>query len=116
MRNRWKLHTRFEWDNDKAAQNESAHHGVTFDDAREVLEQEDGDIYLIESYDDEHSDKEDRYVTFGSHPLDRNIVLRISWTERIDPDEPVTRIISARPANQKQRKEYAEEIRKRIRN
>jgi uncharacterized DUF497 family protein len=109
-----RFHERFEWDPDKAAINE-VEHDVTFNDARIILEQDDAEVFLIESYDDDHSAREDRFCTFGSHPMDRSIVLRITWTERVDERGPVTRIISARAANRQQRKEYAGEIRKRLR-
>ena len=49
-----RLHERFDWDPAKARLNE-VEHEVAFQEARLVLEQDDGDIYLIESYDDEHS-------------------------------------------------------------
>jgi uncharacterized DUF497 family protein len=108
------LHERFDWDQAKATLNE-AEHDVTFEEAKLVLEQDDGDIYLIEFYDDEHSVREDRYCTFGSLPTDRSIVLRITWTPRDDEGGQLTRIISARAANRRQRLEYAKEIRKRLR-
>jgi uncharacterized protein len=108
-----RLHRRFEWDSKKAGMN-MRRHDLSFDDAATVLGQHDGEIYLIEEYDDEHSHEEDRYRTFGSHPQDRNIVLCISWTERQDKKGSITRIISARFATPRQRKEYAVQIRKRI--
>lgn len=108
------LHERCQWDPEKAKAN-VLQHGVKFEDARDVLEQADGEIYLLDSYDDEHSGEEDRYCTFGSLPLDRAIVLRISWTDRQDAKGEATRIISARPANRKERNHYVEQIRKRLR-
>lgn len=109
-----RLHWRFEWDKKKAVQN-LRRHGVMLDDAAVVLGQEDGDFYLIEDYDDEHSNKEDRYCTFGSHPEDRGKILRISWTDRTDEEGQVTRIISVRGANSLERKLYAEQIQRRNR-
>ncbi|MGA2443736.1 MAG: BrnT family toxin, partial [Tepidisphaeraceae bacterium] len=70
---------------------------------------------LIEEYDDEHSDEEDRYRTIGSHPQDRGIVLCLSWTEREDEEGSTTRIISARAATSRERKRYAAEIQRRNR-
>jgi uncharacterized DUF497 family protein len=75
------------------------------------LGDDEGDIYHVDVRDDDHSEGEDRYVTFGSHPADRRLVLRISWTTRIGHKGRVTRIISARPATKAERKHYAEEIR-----
>ena len=109
-----RLHFRFEWDSAKAASN-LRRHGVSFDDAARVLGQAEGDYYLIEEFDDAHSEQEDRYRTFGSHPEDRTIVLQISWTERESKTGPVTRVISARAASPRQRKEYAERIRRKNR-
>ena len=109
-----RFHDRFEWDSAKAILNESQHE-VTFKDASMVLGQDDGDLHLIEFYDDEHSVDEDRFTTFGSLPQDRSIVLRITWAERSDDLGFLTRILSARVANQRQRSEYAREIKKRSR-
>jgi uncharacterized DUF497 family protein len=104
-----KLHRRFEWDKAKAAEN-SRRHGVTFEQALKILGQEDGDLYLFEDYDDEHSDEEARYCTFGSHPDGLGVVVRISWTDRTDEYGQITRIISARRSNGKERKAYEEYI------
>jgi uncharacterized DUF497 family protein len=90
-----RLHRKFEWDRRKAKLN-IRRHRVSFDEAATVLAEENGDIHLIEEYDDEHSDEEDRYRTIGSHPQDRGIVLCISWTEREDEEGSTTRILSAR--------------------
>jgi uncharacterized DUF497 family protein len=109
-----RLHWRFEWDRRKAKLN-IRRHGVSFDDAATILAQEAGNLYLIEEYDDEHSDEEDRYRTIGSHPQDRAIVLCISWTEREDEEGAITRIISARAASSWERKQYERQIRGRDR-
>ena len=104
-----RLHYEFEWDENKAAANRKKH-GVTFEFAEEVLGDDEGDIYLVEVPDDDHSDTEDRYTTFGSHPNARKIVLRITWTERRSGTRRVTRIISARAATNKEKKDYAKKI------
>jgi uncharacterized protein len=109
-----RLHWRFEWDRRKAKVN-IRNHGVSLDDAATVLAQEDAEMYLIEEYDDEHSDEEDRYRTIGSHPQDRGIILCISWTQRETEEEAVTRIISARAATPSERKRYSREIQRRNR-
>jgi uncharacterized protein len=89
-----RLHDHLEWDEDKAAKNQKKHH-VTFDDAARVL-----------------ADEEDRYITTASHPDDRKIVMRISWTDRSSHEKQITRIISARLASLRERKSYAQEIRR----
>jgi len=109
-----RYHERFEWDVTKAKRN-LAEHGVALEEAELVLGQDDAENYLLEFYDDEHSTDEDRYCTIGSLPEDRNIVLRITWTERADDLGTVSRIISVRTASRRQRSEYAKEIRRRLR-
>jgi uncharacterized DUF497 family protein len=85
-------------------------HGVTFEEAEAVLGDDEGDRYHLEEFDDEHAMEEDRYITFGSHPDDRTIVLRISWTDRSVGEDKVTRIISARHANNSERERYVDEL------
>jgi uncharacterized DUF497 family protein len=106
---RW--HREFEWDEAKAQLNLRKHR-VSFDDAGRVLGDEEADTYHVEEFDEEHSDEEDRYVTTASHPDDRQIVLRIAWTERAETQakNPITRILSARLATTRERKTYAKEI------
>lgn len=88
-------HERFEWHEDKAEANAKKHR-VTFDDAAFVLKDDEADLYHLEEYDDKHSKGEDRYLTIGSHPARRSIVLVICWTRRHDEEgRVVTRIISA---------------------
>jgi len=77
-----------------------------------VLSDDQGDLFHIEEYDDEHSVREDRFVTTGSDPFERSRVLVIVWwTERQEVQTRVTRIISARRATPRERKEYAAQIR-----
>jgi uncharacterized DUF497 family protein len=64
----------------------------------------------VEEYDDAHSMDEDRWITTASHPFDRTIVLRIVWTSRATGGGAVTRIIGARPATQRERELYEEDI------
>ncbi|HWZ88944.1 MAG TPA: BrnT family toxin [Polyangiaceae bacterium] len=65
---------RFEWDPDKAARNERVH-GVSFEEASEVFAT---DAPVLEVYDVEHSETEDRFKSigpirrgFGTGSLDR---------------------------------------------
>ncbi len=83
----------FEWDEDKAALNLKKH-GVRFETAARVFEDED----RIEFYDSAHSTEEDRYNTIGMV----DSVLFVVYTERKNR----VRLISARPANSKERRLY----------
>ena len=87
----------FEWDPDKASRN-IAKHGVEFGEAATVF----GDPLALTFFDPDHSDDEDRYLTFG-HSIDGRLLV-VSHTERGD----VARIISARVAGRRERKIYEE--------
>src|SRR5437762_570466 len=104
-----RLHHRFEWHEAKARENLQKH-GVSFDDAQVVLSDDDGDIFHIEMYDDEHSVDEIRISTTGSDPSKRGRMLVIVWTERNDDDGPLTRIISARAATRREKRAYVKDI------
>ena len=104
-----RLHDGLEWDEDKALKNLKKHQ-VSFDDAARVLSDEQADFYHVEEFDEAHADDEDRYITTASHPDDRRIVMRISWTDRSTRKKRITRIISARLATLRERKIYAQEI------
>lgn len=107
-----RYHDHFEWDPQKAKINRTKH-GVSFDDAKTVLEDDEAELYHVEVFDDAHSMAEDRHITSASHPADRSIVLLICWTDRSVADQRVTRIISARHATRRERKQYAQEIKRR---
>lgn len=85
----------FEWDPDKAARN-LAKHGVSFQEAATVL----GDPLSVTFYDPDHSDEEDRYLTFGHSDSGRLLV--VSHTDRDDR----IRIISARQMTSRERRSY----------
>lgn len=85
----------FEWDPEKAARNLSKH-GVEFSEAASVF----GDPMAVTFHDPDHSDDEDRYLTFGFSNLGR--ILVVSHTDR----EERTRIISARIASRRERGIY----------
>jgi uncharacterized protein len=104
-----RLHDQFEWDPAKAKANRTKHK-VTFEDAAAVLGDDQGDVYHVDEPDDEHSMGEDRYITTGSHPADRSIILRICWTDRSTDEDKVTRIVSARHATPGERRRYAKQI------
>lgn len=87
----------FEWDADKAAKNLTKH-GISFHEAATIF----GDPLAITYFDPEHSEDEDRFLTFGHSQRGRLIV--VSHTDRNDQ----TRIISARQATRKEKKQYEE--------
>ena len=89
----------FEWDDKKAIGNRSKH-GVSFEEATTVF----GDP-LAAIFDDEaHSSDEPREIIVGHSNLER--LLLVSFTER--PGR--IRIISARRATKRERKDYEENI------
>ncbi|MBQ3304605.1 MAG: BrnT family toxin [Clostridia bacterium] len=83
----------FEWDEEKAALNLKKH-GVRFETAARVF----CDENRIELFDSIHSDEEERYNTIGM--VDN--ILFVVYTERKNR----VRLISARPANRKERRLY----------
>jgi hypothetical protein len=85
----------FEWDPDKADRN-LAKHGVSFSDAATVF----GDPLALTCFDPDHSDDEDRYLTFGQSRGGQFLV--VSHTDR----EVRTRIVSARAMTRRERKSY----------
>lgn len=87
----------FEWDPKKATGN-ARKHGVTFEEAATVF----GDPLAITFEDPDHSEGENRYITFGLSIEKRLLV--VSHTERKDR----TRIISARPMHREERVIYEE--------
>jgi uncharacterized DUF497 family protein len=90
---------RFEWDRGKAKSNLSKH-GVSFEEAATVF----GDPLSLTISDPGHSDEEDRFVTIGVSSKLRTIVL--VHTDRGDH----VRIVSARQATTRERKDYEEGI------
>jgi uncharacterized DUF497 family protein len=90
---------RFEWDPRKTASN-LAKHGVSFDDAKTVFED---DFFLVFA-DPDHSTEESRFIIMGQSKQGRLLV--VAYTERSD----TIRIISAREATRRERKTYAEDI------
>ena len=89
---------RFEWDEDKAGSN-LRKHGVTFDEGGTVF----ADPLAVIFYDEEHSQDEIREIVIGHSVLQR--LLLVSFTERGDD---LVRIISAREATKRERRDYEE--------
>jgi uncharacterized DUF497 family protein len=104
-----RYHDDFEWDPQKAKADQTKH-GVSFEDAKAVLEDDLAELYHLETFDDAHSMAEDRHITTAALPADRSIILLICWTDRYEEDQRVTRIISARHATRRERKQYAQAI------
>jgi len=86
----------FEWDPAKAAANRQKH-GIDLADAIGVFE----DPYALTRADSHPS--EERFVTLGRDLLDR--VLVVVWTARVES----LRLISARRATARERRQYAED-------
>ncbi len=87
----------FEWDPKKARKNIEIH-GVSFDEASTAFK----DTLSLTIHDPLHSDDEDRFILIGDSYKNRLLV--IVHTERGDK----IRIISARKATKKERKQYEE--------
>jgi uncharacterized DUF497 family protein len=87
----------FEWDEEKNEINKRKH-GIRFELALRVFYDEN----RLEEYDEEHSKGEDRYISLGYV----NGVLVVVHTDRGE----AIRIISARPADKKERVKYYEQF------
>lgn len=85
----------FEWNPVKAAGN-MVKHGVSFAEAATVF----GDPLAITYFDPDHSDDEDRFLTFGLSSERRLLV--VSHVDR----QSKTRIINARDATRRERRIY----------
>ncbi len=88
---------RFEWDPEKAAEN-LANHGLSFEEAATVF----GDPLGRIVDDPRHSTDEPRYVLLGHS--ERQQLLAVMFTERAK----AIRLISARKATRRERREYEE--------
>jgi uncharacterized DUF497 family protein len=87
----------FEWDPDKARKNIEIH-DISFDEASTAF----GDALSLTIHDPLHSDEEDRFILIGNSYKNRLLV--VVHTERVNK----IRIISARKATKKERKQYEE--------
>jgi uncharacterized protein len=91
---------RFEWDPEKSERNRCLH-DVSFEEACELFTT---DAPVLEVYDVNHSETEDRFKSIG--PIRRGLVL-VVWTERADD---LVRIISAWWATTTEEQLYAEYV------
>ncbi|MBW2064933.1 MAG: BrnT family toxin [Deltaproteobacteria bacterium] len=87
----------FSWDDQKNIANQKKHR-ISFEEAQTVF----FDEHAIEYYDPDHSESEDRFLMLG-HSY-RLRILVVSYTLRKDGAE--IRVLSARKATKKERKEY----------
>src|SRR5262245_61139405 len=96
----------FEWDDDKVAENERKHDGVTFKEAPETFL----DANAVEDYDDEHSDMyETRFLRIGNSS---KRPFRVSFTVHVDEsDDEIIRTISVRKGGTNEEEIYYEQNR-----
>jgi len=87
----------FAWDEDKQEANIKKH-GVTFLEATSVFDDE----HALISSDPDHSQDEDRFVIIGFSDNARLLIVCHCYRT----NDSVIRIISARKANRRERKEY----------
>ena len=90
---------KFEWNEEKSAHNLQKH-GVSFEEAKEVFE----DPFHISKLDHRFGYFEERWITLGSTKQDKILVVANMFFD--ENGEEIIRIISARKANQKERKFY----------
>jgi uncharacterized protein len=91
---------RFVWDPIKAVIN-SQRHGVTFEGAVTVFR----DALALTVFDADHSKEEERWVTLGYSDLQRLLLVVHTFAE-ISINEAEIRIISAREATPRERRQY----------
>lgn len=89
----------FEWDEDKNQAN-IRKHGVSFETAKRIFE---GPVFSM--LDDRDGYGEERYISIGM--VEAVAILVVVHTDRKDR----IRLISARPASKKERRNYYEQIR-----
>jgi uncharacterized DUF497 family protein len=88
----------FEWDSSKAASN-FRKHGVSFEEAKSVF----FDEFALQFFDEEHSEKEERFIMLGRSIESR--ILVVCHCERSEGE--IIRLISARTATKKESDFYA---------
>lgn len=93
---------KFEWDNNKNQEN-IIKHGVDFNEATTIFFND-----YLEIPDLDHSEFEERFIAIGTSALLRELVVCYCIRKTIDNDK-VTRIITARKANQSERRMFFNE-------
>ena len=89
----------FSWDDRKDRANQRKH-GVSFEEATTTFADENARL----KHDPDHSQDEDRFILLGFSAKLRLLVVAHAWRQ----DETEVRIISARKAIRKERKQYGE--------
>ncbi len=92
---------KFEWDESKNQANFKKH-GVWFEEAQTLW----ADGLSLEFYDPDHSDTEDRFIRIG-HSTAERLLLVVFCEHRAGE---IIRIVSARKATSKERRQYEERI------
>ena len=92
---------KFEWDEKKNKTNIEKH-GISFEEAASVFSDDEALIIL----DEEHSQKEERFMLIGFSYKANLLVVCHCYRE----NETTIRIISARKANANERKEYVNNL------
>jgi hypothetical protein len=92
----------FEWDPAKATEN-LAKHGIAFQLAATVFR----DPLTLTVYDTEHSEREERWASLGRAEDDKLLVV-IHTFEETSATSATVRLISAREATRRERKDYEE--------
>jgi len=92
----------FDWDENKAKTN-FAKHKVSFDEGRTIFT----DSFLITISDDEHSDREERFISIGKS-TSQKVLLVVHLEKHIKLNHVLIRIISCRKATTIERKIYEE--------
>lgn len=90
---------KFEWNKEKSLSNFQKH-GVSFEEAKEVFD----DPFHISKLDHRFDYFEERWITLGSTSKDNILVVANMFFD--GNGEEIIRIISARKANEKERKFY----------
>lgn len=91
----------FDWDESKNQQNRKKH-GIWFEETKTVFE----DDYARIFYDEEHSEKEDRFLIIGRSCFEKTLIVIHCY----DKEDQWIRVISARQATLKERRVYEEGI------
>jgi uncharacterized protein len=94
----------FEWDHQKAQEN-FRKHGVSFEAAATVFD----DPLHLSIVDPASSLAEERWVTVGQS-VDRRVILVVHTYRSRKGEEEVVRIVSARQATRKEKRQYEEGI------
>lgn len=90
----------FEWDKAKAARN-LAKHSVSFQTAMTIF----SDPLALTVFDEDHSDKEDRWITIG-RASNESITVVVHTHQQLVHDKVIIRIISARRPTSRETRDY----------